>query len=287
MMASTETTSWDLDTLTDAISYHRQPAERRSRSGSGPSLIILCTWMSANRKHIAKYTQQHRRQYPDSELLVIESSVADIIYRTNHTQQRRLRPALDIVLSHITKPKQSGRQQVLLHLFSNGGASSALQLAAGLENYRRTAFSAIVFDSCPGAATYQQAVRAISLSLPKSPMAKYLGVPLIHLMLCLFYLSFLIPGTENMVSRSRRQLNDPRYFSSLVPRVYVYSEADQLVLYQDVKSHVDDAKRNGYEDVKELLFEASGHCAHAMVHKDEYWKAIDNIVQAADQTSQG
>lgn len=281
MAAVTETIPWDFERLSDTVSCHRRPAKQDR--GDDPSLIVLCTWMSANRKHIAKYTQQHRKQYPDAEVLVIESSVADIIYRPNHTQQERLRPARDILFSHISSQTQDDQRKVLLHVFSNGGAQCALQLVTGLpDDLRLAAFTAVVFDSCPGEATYQQSVRAMILSLPKTAWAKYFGIPLIHIMLCLFYLSFLVPGSENVVSQSRKQLNDPGLFSPLVPRLYIYSKADQLVLYEDVKTHVDDAKQKGYLAVSELLFEASGHCAHAMTHKDEYWKTIDGIVKGTE-----
>lgn len=275
MSVPKEGVSWDFEKLTDAISYHRKPPGNQSRHGV--SLVVLCTWMSANRRHIAKYTDQYRTQYPGADILVVESSIADIFYRSNQTQQHRLRPAHDILHSHITGPaKDLDRGQVLLHVFSNGGAQCAVQLATGLlPEHRRLAFNAIIFDSCPGEATYQRSVHAMTLSLPKSAIAKYLGPLLIHVTLCFFYIAIFISGFETVITRSRRLLNDPAMFGVTVPRLYIYSEADQLVPHEGVISHADDAEQKGYSSIQQLLFKNSGHCAHAVAHKDQYWKAVE------------
>lgn len=272
-------TTWNFESISDTISYSRQP--EKGTHQNYPSLIVLCTWMSANRKHIAKYTQQYRQRYPDADILVVESGVADMVYRTDHSQQQQLLPARHILLSHISDITESdGRRQAILHVFSNGGAQCAIQLATGLPpGIRRHAFSAIIFDSCPGTATYQRTVQAMSLSMPRSPFTKFLGPPILHLVLCLLFLALFVTGTEDVITRIRKRLNDHVLFSTEVPRLYIYSKADQLVPYQDVKSHADDAKRKGYLGAQELLFEASAHCAHAMVHKDQYWEAIAVLLE--------
>ena len=79
MPAPKESVPWDFEKLTDAISYHRpHPSEGRQEPKDGPTLIVLCTWMSAHRKHISKYTSHYRLKYPNADLLIIESSIADI-----------------------------------------------------------------------------------------------------------------------------------------------------------------------------------------------------------------
>lgn len=117
----------------------------------------------------------------------------------------------------------------------------------------------------------------MSLSLPKHPVARSIGIPLVHLMICIFNIYFFVFGVENAVSRIRKQTNDPAIFDLNVPRLYVYSKADHLVLEDDVASHIADARRKGFSKVQELLFETSAHCAHAMTHKEQYWKAVASI----------
>jgi hypothetical protein len=283
MPAPKESVPWDFEKLTDAISYHRQPSGGlQSRNNGGPSLIVLCTWMSAHRKHISKYTSQYRQKYPSAELLVIESSIADIVYRTNKSQQDRIRLARDILTSHLAAtPKSQQNPQVLLHVFSNGGAQAAVQLATSLPaTHRPKAFSAIIFDSCPGEATYARSHQAMSHSLPKNSLpARILGPLLIHLTLCLFYLAIFVCRFESVLTRSRKCLNDPEMFGTQVPRLYVFSKADELVPWRDVESHAEDAGRKGYGEVRRVLFEDSAHCAHAMAHREEYWGAVEGVVE--------
>jgi hypothetical protein len=274
--SSMDNTRWDFESLTNTISYHRQPSKKPSRNG--PSLVILCTWMSANRKHIAKYTDQYRQQYPEADILVVESGVADMVYRSKQSQQHRLRPASDILLSHLSSTAHE--RGAVLHMFSNGGAQCAVQLAAMLPpEVRRHPFSSIILDSCPGTATYQRTVHAMSLSMPKSPVARILGPPILHLVLCFIFLALFVTGAEDVITRIRKQLNDEDLFGHDVQRIYVYSKADQLVPWQDVKSHADDARRKGYAKTSELIFGASAHCAHAMSHKDQYWETIGALLK--------
>ena len=273
-------TPWDFETIGDGISYFRQPEQKNLQDD--PSLIVLCTWMSAARKHIAKYTQQYRQQYPNADILVIESGVAEMVYRINSSQQKWLQPARDVLLSHTSQDAQGhGQRQAVLHVFSNGGSQCAIQLATSLpDSTRLRAFSAIILDSCPGTATYQRTVQALTLSMPKSPLTKYLGPPILHFVLCLLYLALFLTRAEDAITQIRNQLNDHKLFSPDVPRLYIYSKADQLVPYQDVKSHADDAKIKEYRATSEVLFETSAHCAHAMVHKEQYWEAVAGLLEA-------
>jgi hypothetical protein len=275
-------TDWDFENIGDGISYFRQPQQKNTQDG--PSLVVLCTWMSAHRKHISKYTQQYCKQYPDAEILIVESEVADLTYRTHSSQQVRLKPARDVLLSLTSQHAEGhGQRQAVLHIFSNGGSQSAIQLATSLpESIRLQAFSAIIFDSCPGTATYHRTVQALTLSMPKSPLTKYLGSPILRLVVFLLYLVLFITRAEDAITKIRKQLNDHKLFGPDVPRLYIYSKADQLVPYQDVKSHADDAKAKGYRATSEVLFESSAHCAHAMVHKEQYWEAVAGLLNAGD-----
>ncbi|KAM0723094.1 hypothetical protein Q7P37_001294 [Cladosporium fusiforme] len=276
---------WDLTALTDKISYFRPPPPENPKPDS-VSLIVLCSWMSANRKHIAKYTQQYRHQHPGAAILVLETSVSDV-FETSLSEiaascaakkHKQLAPAREIILSHLTAPDHA-RQRIVLHVFSNGGAACATTLVSSLPAEQRLrAFNAIVFDSCPGEATYQRSVHAFSLSLPKHPLAQIIGLPLVHFMICMFGLVFFLFSAENFMARIRRQLNEPALFAVEVPRLYVFSHADKLVLSRDVASHAADARRKGYLKVSELPFENSAHCAHAMAHGEQYWAAVDRVI---------
>lgn len=62
----------------------REPAPPLSSPPSGllpPSLIVLCTWVGARPKHIAKYVAEYLGRYPAAALLVLESNLVDMTYR--------------------------------------------------------------------------------------------------------------------------------------------------------------------------------------------------------------
>ncbi len=57
---------------------------------------------------------------------------------------------------------------------------------------------------------------------------------------------------------------------------YFYSKADRMCLWSDVRDHAEEAKRKGWE-VKEFLFEGSGHCAHLSNDEERYAMAVKSI----------
>lgn len=90
-----------------------------------------------------------------------------------------------------------------------------------------------------------------------------------------FWLTYrLIKGWENnTISRTRRRVNDPLHFNPKAPRCYLYSKEDALVAWQDVYEHVEESMVKGIR-AHEVLFEGSGHVAHAKQAPERYWGAV-------------
>ncbi|OBT87319.1 hypothetical protein VE02_03051 [Pseudogymnoascus sp. 03VT05] len=251
-----------------------------------PSLVVLCTWVGAQPKHIAKYVAEYLRRYPATALLVLESNLAAMTYRGDGAQQARLGSARHVLQAHL-QPGLAG-EGIAVHAFSNGGAQCAAQIVAALPPaHRATAVRAFVLDSCPGEASYTRSANAILLPLAKSPMLKLLVFPFIHLLLCLIFIADHVFGFENVVARARRRLNSSAYIAHAVPRLYVYSSADQMVPAPDVEAHAEKARRAGYSDVANLRFEESGHCAHASRYSDQYWGGIARLLTRATSSHKG
>ena len=57
---------------------------------------------------------------------------------------------------------------------------------------------------------------------------------------------------------------------------YFYSKADRMCLWWDVRDHAEEARRKGWE-VREFLFEGSGHCAHLSNDEERYTEAVKGI----------
>ncbi|OAF57169.2 hypothetical protein VC83_05956 [Pseudogymnoascus destructans] len=111
--------------------------------------------------------------------------------------------------------------------------------------------------------------------------------PYIHLLLCLIFIADHVFGFENVVARARRRLNSSAYIGNAVPRLYIYSSADQMVPAPDVETHAKQARRAGYSDVANLRFEASGHCAHASRYAEQYWDGIARLFDKSNIIAQG
>jgi len=253
-----------------------------------PSLVVLCTWVGARPKHIAKYVAEYLGRYPAAALLVLESNLADMTYRGDGAQQARLGPARHVLQAHLQPGLTGGGGGVVVHAFSNGGAQCAAQVVATLPPvHRATAFRAFVFDSCPGEASYTRSANAILLPLANSPALKLLAFPFIHLLLCLIFIADRVFGFENVVARARRRLNSSAYIAHAVPRLYIYSSADQMVPAPDVEAHAEQARRAGYSDVANLRFEASGHCAHASRYAEQYWGGIARLFDKSNIIAHG
>lgn len=150
-------------------------------------LIILCTWLGAARKHVAKYTALYRSIAPNARILLIESSFGNLT-SAFFRQQRvvKFAPAAAAVLNSLAEcepysrphPKESEKghlddektnpqvrrsmcsssqvqPKILLHIFSNGGMNSATHLLHALRSRmdEPLALKGILFDSCPGQGT--------------------------------------------------------------------------------------------------------------------------------------
>ncbi|KFZ17504.1 hypothetical protein V502_04559 [Pseudogymnoascus sp. VKM F-4520 (FW-2644)] len=251
-----------------------------------PSLVVLCTWVGAQPKHIAKYVAEYLGRYPAAALLVLESNLANMTYRGDGAQQARLGPARHVLQAHMEPGLAGGG--VVVHAFSNGGAQCAAQVVAAVPPaHRATAFRAFALDSCPGEASYTRSANAILLPLAKSPALKLLAFPFIHLVLCVIFIADRVFGFENVVARARGRLNSSAYIAHAVPRLYIYSSADQMVPAPDVEAHAEQARRAGYSDVTNLRFEASGHCAHASRYAEQYWGGIARLFDKSNMGSNG
>lgn len=193
-------------------------------------LIIICTWLGAAPKHIAKYTGLYKSIAPGARILLIESNVPILISSYNH-QRDVIKPAVSVVLDTLAEldyhsatsdtksisndhlPNGSASRtletdaqpKVLLHTFSNGGTNTATQLLLVLNSnlHSPLPLSGLVCDSCPANGTYWKSYDAMVLSLPKDFASRLLGALACHCILILLY-TWIACGNENPASLNRR-----------------------------------------------------------------------------------
>ena len=192
------------------------------QSPTSGHLIIICTWLGAARKHIAKYTTLYQEIAPGARILLIESNVPILI--SSYVRQRNaIKPAVSIVLDtlvdcdfrpvsseeidvtsngHISNGNINGsvgsgtstlvgkpRPKILLHTFSNGGTNTATQLLLALHANTKAILplAGLLCDSGPAKGTYWRSYDAMILSLPNDMASRLLGALACHCILILLY----------------------------------------------------------------------------------------------------
>lgn len=146
-----------------------------------PALVVLCTWLGgATTRRVHKYVAGYWARWPSTAVLLIRTLFPDLAVRSFASLRARLQPArdaIDSVLAPLLTDKDR-KEDVLLHVFSNGGSSMATQLLnSSLPSALRDRLGLVVFDCCPGGASFIKAYGAALLSLPPSlsPPLRWLG----------------------------------------------------------------------------------------------------------------
>lgn len=259
--------------------YQSLGSETKPESSQQPDLIILSTWMGAASKHILKYTAAYQKIYPNASLLVLTNGVQDIIFRPSSHYEKYLRAAISVIRS---MHQQNPHAKIVLHLFSNGGAHTICQLAKLYRKYYSQALPLMgtILDSAPGRATYKRSIAAMSVGLPKFFPLRFLGILILHVACIVIWLQRHILGSENVITRVRRELNDPLLFLTEARRVYIYSKTDEMVDWETVEEHADEAEEDGVH-VERERFGNSKHVGHMMEDSDRYWGAVGRIVRGS------
>lgn len=248
----------------------------------GPSLIVLSTWLGgATTSRIMKYVKGYLHFYPSSAILLIATRIIEILALPFSVLRRRLIPARDIMFHYMTVKTQRP-SSILWHIFSHGGCNTAIQLALSIQYdaygkqspfYLHRHIGGIILDCCPGDATFGNAYKAVTFSLPQSTLAQAIGRPILYptigIITCL-----QIVGLMRSIKDMRTQLNDPALFGSSTRRLYLYSKADQIVNWNDVQAHIKDARSKLKAAIIGIPFDKSPHCALVRDHADYYWEAI-------------
>jgi pimeloyl-ACP methyl ester carboxylesterase len=274
--------------LNDLISLHR-PASKSTHGPAqktAPALIVLCTWMAAAPRHIAKYTEGYRRMFPAATILLIQSYYSTV-GATDNSMVNRLQPAVDVIKSFTPATGPIG--PLTLHCFSNGGGIIATHLALHLKDHRgnRKLFDRIIFECLPSRANVSQGVSAISYSLPKQFLIRFIGRLLFRIWFWAGLQWCWISGKEDILTKERRRLNaissddrDGKLWNPTTPRLYLYSRADALVDAKDVHDHAEDARRVGFTEVKEEVFETAPHCNLPSEDHARYWRIVEEWIDS-------
>ncbi|PVI04593.1 hypothetical protein DM02DRAFT_611420 [Periconia macrospinosa] len=250
-------------------------------SNTPSPLILFFAWNAAPARPIQKYTSTYASLFPTSRILLLQTSTVDVAFRSSETLAKQLRPALDVVRGHT----QEGGE-VLLHLFSNGGGIKCVELVkawhalygGGIEGMR---VRCMILDSSPGKGDWSRSHKAITASLPRSTIFHrvFFGI-LVHGLMFGMFLFSLVARKGHVMRKMCADLNDTMLFppkrtteGKTVPRLYLYSKNDDMVGWEEVEEHAEEARGAGWE-VTTVRFEKSGHVAHVREDEARYWNEV-------------
>ncbi|KAF8621989.1 hypothetical protein AX15_007343 [Amanita polypyramis BW_CC] len=293
-----KTAQGTLDALGNGILIKR-PSSTYSptRDDQSPTVVILFGWMGAKLSHLLKYSQGYDQLYPTATQVLIRCE-AITFWKPEWMNRASLRPAVEALealgcitplhpqaaASGVTNNSTTTKHRILVHTFSNGGCVQFTTLSKQLYQHYSTnaSASALILDSCPGTGSLSVTIRAFHSTVPFAPL---------RIMLTLYlYVFYSYIGIRSRLTEIptfwetlRTQLNQSHilpWMQESSPRLYIYSNKDDMISWQDVESHAKDAEK-WCKDVRKEKFEDSMHVAHMRQDPERYWKAVQDVWNAA------
>jgi hypothetical protein len=193
--------------------------------------------------------------------------------------------------------------KVLLHLFSNGGSHSAVQLAEACEQGYppfTLPITSIIFDSCPSMPKLNPLANSLALGFPSKIMAISMVTRVVAyglVGLTLFLQKFgLVTHSSTKLYRVLNSANNVFLMRSVsageahrcpIPRTYIYGPDDIMVTMDQVIQHADIAIANmlacGVDQASKFVtmeeFVGSPHVNHIKFEKERYWRVIKETWQ--------
>jgi hypothetical protein len=276
-------------------------AEKASPTHPSPDVIVICAWGFAHAKHVAKYIAGHQSLYRTSKILLIYNSVANMMWKSDSTQMQWFQPVAAVLRGCIDSTPDL---KVLLHLFSNTGSHSAVQLAEACQKSDppfELPVTSIILDSCPSMPIFGPMANALALGSPSkniviTTMARAVAYGIIGMSLALEKAGL----TTHVATKLYTQLNSTsgvfltrmvsiREQAAVRPvsRTYIYGPDDDMIPMDQVTQHANIAIANmsacGVDDASKYVmtekFIGSPHVNHVKFEKERYWRIIEETWQ--------
>jgi hypothetical protein len=276
-------------------------AEKDHLAHPSPDVIIICAWGFAHAKHIAKYIAGHQSLYPTTKILLIYNSVANMMWKSDASQMQWFQPAAAVLRECMDSAPDL---KVLLHLFSNTGSHSAVQLAEACRHSDppfALSVTSIIFDSCPSMPVFEPMANALALGSPSKNilivlMARAVAYGIIGLSLILEKAGLtthaatkLYTGLNsiNNVFLTRAVSTGGQVAVYPVSRTYIYGPNDDMIPVDQVIQHANIAIANmsacGVDHASKWVtmeeFVGSPHVNHVKFEKERYWRVIEETWQ--------
>lgn len=189
----------------------------------------------------------------------------DIFWKSEKDNRAFFQPVITQLVSR-GLTRSSGSPRLHVHTFSNGGAIQLISLIQFLQTQQELAgplpASTFVMDSLPGGAALRGFLRAFTTGL-KSPFSRYPAYAIIVLIWLSeqAYYHLLRPKPYG-VRKVELDLRNPELLPVVAPRLYIYSQTDELMPPEYIEEHIARARQDGCT-IETEAFGKSPHVAHA------------------------
>ncbi|KAJ1328252.1 DUF829 domain-containing protein [Microdochium nivale] len=267
----------------DQIFLFEYDTDANTRTTGGPSTVILFGWGDGQARHVAKYIAGYRELFPSiTRLVVVLATTFKAAYQSLNERLAGMMPTIDAAFPD--GPAVDGGSAVLMHAMSSAGG---INLVSTLHAYKKRFGGALlphrllVLDSTPGGIVFSEQVGRWSRAMAIGMSDRFPWPYAVTYWLCYAFL-WLMKGFEWAMRRvhagasSRAAVNVPGDIVAASPgcrRLYLYSDADEIILAKDIEIHAAEARQMGFDvDLEE--FDGSEHCGHLRRHPEQYWRAI-------------
>ncbi|XP_058159694.1 transmembrane protein 53 isoform X1 [Dasypus novemcinctus] len=171
------------------------------------------------------------------------------------------------------------KEPLLFHVFSNAGVMLYRYVLELLHTHRRFCHLRVmgtIFDSGPGDSNLVGALRALAVVLEHRPAVLRLLLLVAFALVAVLFHILLAPLTALFHTHFYNRLQDA---ASRWPELYLYSQADEVVLARDVERMVE-ARRAHQVPVHSVDFVSSAHVSHLRDYPTYYTSLCVNFMRS-------
>ncbi|KAF4564073.1 hypothetical protein EYR36_003324 [Pleurotus pulmonarius] len=260
------------------------PGARRAEGhADNPALVLLFGWTAAPESPLQKYVEGHTSVFPAATVVVVRVH-AGFFFKSLKAREAALQPLLGYLTDQLYDQTKTPAGGVLIHALSNGGVLQLMTLQGMLQ--RRfppkshdagpsTNFPvAFVVDSAPGDSQYASMLSFFTI--PLRTRTARLATTAAFSLAYVVYASIATALGVDFFAEMHAFMAEPRMLpgrGGATPRLYVYSDKDEMVRAKAVEAHLERMRGSGYRPRVEK-FDGSLHVQHARSDPDRYWGAV-------------
>ena len=243
-----------------------------AKSTAKTPLVLLCGWTDGPARALMKYTLLYEQSF---DVLLVPSSSFDFF------SKRRIYSAFS---SSLLDSSRIMKRPVILHCLSNGGCNTfrmVTDLIHSSHPSTKLNLTHIILDSAPGANKSPKSAAKALTTWIQQPWLKFLAKCAVFayfgIVKSIYFLFTFGKSYQSPVALAEQKLLD----YAKCPRLYFYSEIDDLIPFKDVEAHADEAERLG-NPVRRVKWSHTPHVQHYRFDPERYTKEIQDFIGKSD-----